>query len=74
MLYDRQCQSCGHVEETAEKMNDTAPTACPKCDKKEFIRIVLSAPQVLFKGSWPGKDIAIERKHGFKRNPRNPDA
>jgi putative FmdB family regulatory protein len=73
MRYDRQCQSCEHMAETNEPMMDIKPKTCPECGKKQFIRVVTTVPQVVFKGSWPGKDIEIERKYGFKHNPKNPD-
>ncbi len=62
--YEYQCQKCGHILESFQKMSDDPLKTCPKCNKDELQRLI-SAPNFHLKGAgWYVTD--------FKDKPAEP--
>ena len=64
-IYDFACTSCGFKAELMRKMSEHSQTACPKCAKETFTKM-LSAPSFQLSGSgWYATDF----KNGGKPAP-----
>ena len=48
-IYEYACQSCGHVVDELQKMNEPPLVDCPECSKPELKKLV-SAPNFRLKG------------------------
>lgn len=54
--YSYYCKSCKKNSELFHSMKDESKKKCPKCGKKNLVRIVTSPPAVIFKGEgWTPK-------------------
>ena len=63
-IYEYQCEFCGHVLETIQKITDEPRKDCPKC-KKPALKKMISAGAFRLKGSgWYETDF----KTGSKKN------
>jgi putative FmdB family regulatory protein len=63
-IYEYQCNSCGTVFDSLQKMSDPDPNECPKCDKPLISRRV-TAPSFRLAGSgWYETDF---KKDGDKK-------
>ena len=60
--YDFKCSSCEHMLEEIHPMSSAPDTIkCPECGKK-MKRQIGSGVGIIFKGSWPGKEIAVNNR------------
>ena len=52
-IYEYQCKKCAGVFETLQRFGDAAPAVCELCSAKgkSILKRIISAPQVVFKGS-----------------------
>ena len=48
-IYEYACQSCGHIFDVLQKMNEPLLVDCPECSKPELKKLV-SAPNFRLKG------------------------
>jgi putative FmdB family regulatory protein len=69
-LYEYACPSCGHRFELKQRFQDPATAVCPACGAES--RRVISAPQVVYKGS--GFYTSDKRRDGFGSYWYNRDA
>ena len=50
IIYEYQCESCGHQMEAIQKMSDPALVKCPACDE-DSLKKMISAAGFRLKGS-----------------------
>ena len=54
--YQYRCKSCEEDLEIFHSVMDKPKKKCPKCGKKQLVRIITSPPAVIFKGQgWTPK-------------------
>ena len=64
-IYEYECNSCGHVFDALQKMNDDPLTDCPECGKAD-LRKLLSAPNFRLKGGgWYETDFKTDNKRNL---------
>jgi len=57
--YTFKCKKCAHVLEEIYSMSKAPKTIkCPECGKR-MKRMIGAGATLIFKGSWPGKDLKI---------------
>lgn len=49
--YDYQCQSCDHLFELFQSINDPVKRKCPQCGKLKLQRLIGTGAAIMFKGS-----------------------
>lgn len=49
--YIYECSECGYKLQEFQSMSDKPLVVCPKCKKKNLVRLILGGSAVLFKGS-----------------------
>ena len=68
-IYEYQCDACGHVFDSLQKISEAPLTKCPDCGAESLKKLV-SAPAFRLKGSgWYETDF----KTGDKKNLDKPD-
>ncbi len=68
-IYEYQCEACGHVFDSLQKISDAPLTTCPDCGA-EALKKLVSAPAFRLKGGgWYETDF----KTGDKKNLDKPD-
>ncbi len=68
-IYEYQCEACGHVFDSLQKISESPLTKCPDCGA-EALKKLLSAPAFRLKGGgWYETDF----KTGDKKNLDKPD-
>ena len=56
-IYDFACTNCGFKDELMRKISESTQTACPKCSKETFAKM-LSAPSFQLSGTgWYASDF-----------------
>lgn len=69
-IYDFVCTSCGFKAELMRKISEASQTACPKCAKETFAKM-LSAPSFQLSGSgWYATDFKNKNK---EKSPETTD-
>ena len=63
-IYEYQCEACGHVFETLQKISEEPLTDCPECGKRALKKLVSAAAFRLKGGGWYETDF----KTGGKKN------
>jgi putative FmdB family regulatory protein len=54
--YSYRCKSCDHQYEVMQRMSDDVLTKCPKCDKEELKKVIVSGGGFQLKGKGWFKD------------------
>jgi len=78
-IYEFQCQNCGTVFDSLQRLSDPDPTECPNCDAPKVVRR-LTAPSFRLAGSgWYETDFKKDGKRnlagdGGDSKPAAPDA
>ena len=68
-IYEYQCDACGHVFDSLQKISEAPLTKCPDCGA-EALKKLVSAPAFRLKGGgWYETDF----KTGDKKNLDKPD-
>jgi putative FmdB family regulatory protein len=68
-IYEYQCEACGHIFDSLQKVSDAPLTKCPDCGA-EALKKLVSAPTFRLKGGgWYETDF----KTGDKKNLDKPD-
>ena len=68
-IYEYQCEACGHVFDSLQKISEAPLTKCPDCGA-EALKKLVSAPAFRLKGGgWYETDF----KTGDKKNLDTPD-
>jgi len=63
-IYEYQCEACGHVFETLQKISEQPLVDCPDCGKPALKKLVSAAAFRLKGGGWYETDF----KTGSKKN------
>lgn len=63
-IYEYQCEACGHVLETLQKISEQPLVDCPDCGKLALKKLVSAAAFRLKGGGWYETDF----KTGSKKN------
>ena len=63
-IYEYQCEACGHVFETLQKISEQPLVDCPNCGKPALKKLVSAAAFRLKGGGWYETDF----KTGSKKN------
>ena len=56
-IYEYRCGECGHQQEYLQRMSDAPLTACPKCGKRAFNKMVSAAGFQLKGTGWYATDF-----------------
>ncbi len=64
-IYEYQCEVCGHLMETIQKISDPPRVDCPKCHKPGLKKMISAAGFRLKGGGWYETDF---KSSGNKRN------
>jgi putative FmdB family regulatory protein len=65
-IYEYRCESCGHQQESLQKVSDPPLTVCTKCGKPTFTKMVTAAGFQLKGSGWYATDF---RNSGSKPKP-----
>jgi putative FmdB family regulatory protein len=68
-IYEYQCEACGHILETLQKISDEPLTKCPECGKDALKKLVSASAFRLKGGGWYETDF----KTGSKKNVAQSD-
>ena len=63
-IYEYQCEACGHILETLQKISDAPLTKCPECGEDALKKLVSASAFRLKGGGWYETDF----KTGNKKN------
>ena len=63
-IYEYQCEACGHILETLQKISDAPLTKCPECGKDALKKLISASAFRLKGGGWYETDF----KTGNKKN------
>lgn len=64
-IYEYECQSCGHVLDALQKINDEPLKHCPSCGEPSLKKL-LSAPRFRLKGSgWYETDFKDKNRRNI---------
>jgi len=63
-IYEYQCEACGHILETLQKISDTPLTKCPECGEDALKKLISASAFRLKGGGWYETDF----KTGNKKN------
>jgi putative FmdB family regulatory protein len=56
-IYEYRCASCGHQQESLQKVSDPPLTVCPKCGKPELAKMLTAAGFQLKGSGWYATDF-----------------
>jgi|Deesub1362B_J571_1020462.scaffolds.fasta_scaffold00002_500 putative FmdB family regulatory protein len=71
-IYEYKCLQCGYCFEIFQKINETAPDACPQCGGP--IQKIISAPAIHFKGNgWYVTDYARSSPSNSSQKDKSPE-
>ena len=63
-IYEYQCEACGHILETLQKISDAPLTKCPECGEDALKKLISASAFRLKGGGWYETDF----KTGNKKN------
>lgn len=63
-IYEYQCEACGHILETLQKISEAPLTRCPECGKDALKKLISASAFRLKGGGWYETDF----KTGNKKN------
>jgi putative FmdB family regulatory protein len=63
-IYEYQCEACGHILETLQKISEAPLTKCPECGKDALKKLISASAFRLKGGGWYETDF----KTGNKKN------
>ena len=63
-IYEYQCEACGHILETLQKISDEPLTKCPECGEDALKKLISASAFRLKGGGWYETDF----KTGNKKN------
>ncbi len=63
-IYEYQCEACGHILETLQKISEAPLTSCPECGKDALKKLISASAFRLKGGGWYETDF----KTGNKKN------
>ena len=63
-IYEYQCEACGHILETLQKITEAPLTRCPECGKDALKKLISASAFRLKGGGWYETDF----KTGNKKN------
>jgi len=69
-IYEYQCEACGHILETLQKISEAPLTKCPECGKDSLKKLISASAFRLKGGGWYETDF----KSGKKKNVAKPDS
>ena len=62
MTYEYRCK-CGHQFEVQQSIHSKNIATCPSCGRETKHRLISQIGGIVFKGSFPGKDIARKEEN-----------
>ena len=65
-IYAYRCSSCGHAEDTLQKMSDSPLTICPACQQPTYVKQVTAAGFQLKGSGWYVTDFRNNNSGGAK--------
>ena len=68
-IYEYECEACGHVFETLQRISEAPLTDCPSCGKPALKKLVSASAFRLKGGGWYETDF----KTGNKKNVAQAD-
>ena len=73
-IYEYQCEKCGHVFDTLQRISEDPLVDCPECGEPALKKLV-SAPAFRLKGSgWYETDFKTGNKKNVAGGDKKPDA
>jgi putative FmdB family regulatory protein len=73
-IYEYQCEACGHVFETLQRLSEDPLKECPECGKPALKKLV-SAPAFRLKGGgWYETDFKTGKKKNVAGGDKKPAA
>ena len=51
-IYEYQCEACGHILETLQKVSEAPLTKCPECGKETLKKLISASAFRLKGGGW----------------------
>lgn len=69
-IYEYQCEACGHVFETLQKISEESLLDCPKCAKPALKKLVSAAAFRLKGGGWYETDFKTGKKKNVSKRDK----
>lgn len=69
-IYEYQCEACGHVLETLQKISEQPLVDCPDCGKLALKKLVSAAAFRLKGGGWYETDFKTGKKKNVSKQEK----
>ena len=73
-IYEYECEACGHVFETLQRISDASLSECPACGKPALKKLVSAAAFRLRGGGWYETDFKTGNKKNVDQADKKPAA
>jgi putative FmdB family regulatory protein len=73
-IYEYQCEACGHVFETLQRISEEPLKECPECGKPALKKLVSAAAFRLKGGGWYETDFKTGGKKNVAQGDKKPAA
>ena len=73
-IYEYECEACGHVFETLQRISDAPLSECPACGKPALKKLVSAAAFRLKGGGWYETDFKTGNKKNVNQADKKPAA
>ena len=71
-IYEYECEACGHVFETLQRISDAPLSECPACGKPALKKLVSAAAFRLKGGGWYETDFKTGNKKNVDQADKKP--
>ena len=73
-IYEYQCEACGHVFETLQRLSEDPLKECPECGKPALNKLVSASAFRLKGGGWYETDFKTGSKKNVAQGDKKPAA